>query len=106
MMGALAEAHPGPFLDAIEVGQLDLDRDDTALLVALGTIDDPRAVAILTGALSSRDPLARWHAVEGLAGRSDEGVRTALERAAEDRDAQVRDAARRALRRRRPRFGR
>lgn len=106
MIGALAQAHPGPFLDAVDAGRLDLGRDDTALLVTLGMIDDPRADAMLTGALASPDWLSRLHAVEGLAGRPGTGVRTALQGAASDPNAQVRDAVRKALARRRPRFGR
>jgi hypothetical protein len=104
MLGALAEAYPGPFLDAVEAGSLALDRDDTALVVALGLIDEPRAVSMLIEAVSSPDWLSRLHAVQGLAGRGGENVRAALRRAAADGNDQVRVAASRALRRRRPRF--
>jgi HEAT repeat protein len=89
-ISVVAWANPGMYVDQLgEPGTLDV--------VILATIEDPRVVGILRGALDRDEWLIRYHAVRSLAARPEPEARQHLRVALTDDEELVRGEARAAL---------
>ena len=91
-ISVVAWANPGIYVDQ-------LGEPSTLDVVILGTIDDPRVVGILGGALDREDWLIRYHAVRSLAARQEPEARQHLRAALGDGEEMVRREAKVALER-------